>query len=214
MKYLAILVSAVAFVVGTCEAPAKQQPVPNSVALVGDSILWQAILYGQDEMANNAESDQLTYPGWEPKHAQPRLTQLVADPARSPETVVIAFGQNMADRYGAHERAELFSLIYTASDSSCVVLIKPHPAIPGTAAANLNAVRTDMEAAASTRPNTFVMDWSNTVYSHPEYLALDNVHINVPEDWFAWSAAPYAVPAAQAYLNLVKQGISECQQTP
>lgn len=209
MKFVSLLVVAVSLVLAPCDAPVKTQPVPGSVALAGDSILWQAILFGQDERANAANSQKLTAPGWEPKHAQAELRRIVADPALSPETVVIAFGQNMADQYGSQERADLFSLIHTAADSSCVVLVLPHPAKTETWV-NLTAVRLDMAAAAAQRPNTVAVDWSDSVYSDPTLLALDRVHINVPPDWFAWATAPYAVPAAQSYLNLIWEGIGEC----
>jgi hypothetical protein len=189
-----------------CE-PVKSPPVPNRVALAGDSILWQSYLYGGD--LRGADVDHKVYPGWRWEHAQPRVTQDVAGAGTSPDVLVVAFGQNSAGNYDANQSAALMAMVFSPHPDACVVLVQPHPRGDATDPA-IHAMRNDMRTLEGARPNTYVVDWSNKVLEHPEWLGSDMIHLNVPtyEQWVASGAVPE--PAAVGYLEMIWEGTENC----
>lgn len=213
MKFLtaATLVTGLIVNAAGCE-PVKAPPVPGLVAIAGDSVIWQATLYGQDARLMTAETDGMVFPGTEPYHAQAQLSADVADAAKSPDVSVVAFGQNMADVYGSKEKSDLFRLANTPTPSSCVVLVEPSRR-SGEAGVNVDRVRLDLETIAQVRPHTQLVDWNAELQGHADYLGSDSVHLAVPPgEWATWAAAPYAVPAAQAFMAMVWRGVDQCNQ--
>lgn len=184
-----------------CDPPPKASPVPDRVALAGDSVLWQGYLYGGD--LRGADTS-MVYPGTTAEDFVDEAQTMVADPARSPYVLVIAFGQNNRNNYGSAERSALMRLSYAPQASACVVFVLPHD---GLNSADIRQVRTDMIALYESRPNSVVVDWSPVA---PPHLATDHVHLDVPEynSWVDDGAVPD--PDAVAYLDLINSGVDQC----
>jgi len=198
-----------ALVITACEPAVKAPPVPDRVAMAGDSILWQAALYGGD--LHGADLDGKLYPGWEFRQPLPRVIQDVAGAETSPDVLVIALGQNARDVYGSIEWSELTSLAFSPHDDACVVLVKPHIGSSNpTYVDNLTRVRNDMQSIANSRPNTPIVDVTDLYTAHPEHLAADGVHLNVPANWNDWILNPISIPAAIDYANLIWSGVEQC----
>jgi len=180
----------------------KALPVPQRVAMAGDSVLLTAGYYGGG--LRGADADGKIGLGWQAVHAQARVTRDVASPARSPSVLVIAFGQNYGQAFGPAERDQLFTLSFTPHPDACVVLVLPHPGRHWESAhtRNILAVRQTLTTLAAVRPKTVVVDWSPIAQAHPEYIATDGVHLTVPQN----------PRAATAYLDLIWSGVHKCRR--
>lgn len=203
-RLLATVSVAWGLVTGTCDKPVKAPPIPDRVALAGDSVLWQGYLYGGE--LRGADTS-LVYPGTTALDFVDEATAMVANKTRSPEVLVIAFGQNNWQDYGSAEKSGLMQLAYAPADAACVVFLLPYN---GIGAPNIDRYRADAVTLANARPHSTYVDWSIVVKDHPEYLASDHVHLNVPEyqSWLDAGAVPQ--PAAVAYLDVVWSGVAHC----
>lgn len=199
MRYL--ILPLLAFMLFACTPAVKQVPTPNRIAMAGDSVIWQSMLYGGNY--DGYDVDQKVYPGWRAVHAQPRVTQDVATVGTSPEVLVIEFGHNYAT-FGADQRNEVTALAFSPHVNTCVVLVKPHPAPHNTAV--INAYRAHVDSIDAARANTVAVDWSPIVQAHPEYLDEDGVHLNVPP----WEYGVPDQPAAVAFSDMINAGIATC----
>jgi hypothetical protein len=191
---------------GGCLPATKAAPVAQRVAIAGDSLIIQASVYGGD--LHGADIDRKVGLGWTAVKAQPRVSSDVAGAHTAPSVLVVAFGQNYGPRYGAPERSELFSMVFTPHETTCVVLVLPHPGKPWntTHHRNVASVRQTLLDLAAARPNTVVVDWSPEVQAHPEYLADDAIHLDVSAD----ADADGRRDAAVAYGRLVWSGVEQC----
>lgn len=199
MKKLLLL--PLAFVLLACQPVTKASPVPNRVAMAGDSVIWQSMLYGGNYPGYDTEAK--VYPGWRATHAQPRVIQDVAGTSTSPDVLVIEFGHNYT-QLGPNEQAELFAITFAPHFATCVVWVKPHPAPHNTTV--INQVRQAIDDLAAARSHTVTVDWSPIVQANPEFLNEDGVHLNVPEWYYG---VPVQAPAV-AFSEMVNEGISRC----
>lgn len=184
-----------------CVPPVKQPPTPDRIAMGGDSIVWQSIMFHGDYAG--FDTDEKVFPGWRASHAQPRLTQDVATVGASPDVYVFEFGHNYLT-FGEAQRNEVIAHAFTPHEDTCVVIVNPHPG-PNNAAV-INAYRDLVGAIAATRPNTVVVDWSEIAQAHPEYLDEDGVHLEtVPWDY---DVPPQ--PSAVAFADMIHEGIANC----
>ena len=185
----------------------KKPPVPGRVAVAGDSVIWQSLLYGGEY--HGADFEQKTAPGTVAAHAIPRVERDVDGYTTSPDVLVIAFGQNYAEpnAYGATQKQDLMRLVYDPADAACVVVVLPDNARGST---HVNQVRADLTTLANSRPRSVIVDWTTVVAAHPEYLNADHVHLEVPlyEDWVAAGGVPE--PEAVAFAELVWSGVERC----
>jgi len=202
MRKLTIMLGLVLAVVTACQT-VKVPPVPNRNAIAGDSVIWQGILYGGE--FRNADVDGKVYPGTVAINSLPRVEQDVAGATTSASTWVFAYGQNYAEPnpYGETQKADLFRLLYAPHANSCVVVVLPDNTRNS---AHVAQVRKDLQTIAATRAHTQVADWSLVVAVHPEYLAADHVHLNVPP----WEEGIAPQAPAQAFMNMVWEAADRC----
>lgn len=195
--------------VAACEPAVKAPPVDDHVVVSGDSITFQSLYYGSSPVddAWDTAGDTVII-GGEAEDVHPGVAAAVADPARSPDTLVVALGHNdVAADYGRDgftdtDRNQLFALFYAASDEACTVLVLPH--YGGTDPARIwnlevyrNWVRDTIVAGA---PDRFrLVDWRPVAQAHPEYLDVDGIHLNVSDP-----------TAANAFVAMVQTGIDQC----
>lgn len=200
---LVIIIGLTAALTLSCKKP----PVPDRVALTGDSVIWQSLRYGGDY--HGADTDQKVAPGTVASWAIPRVERDVDGYATSPSVLVIAFGQNYSEpnAYGQTQRQDLFRLVYDPADAACVVVVLPDNTRGST---HLEQVRADLTALADSRPHTVLVDLTDLFDAHPEYLSADRVHLDVPvyEDWVAAGSVPE--PEAIAFAQFVWSGVDRC----
>lgn len=192
-----IAVFAVAALIA-CDGVKKQPPVPGRVAASGDSVLLQAMYYGNGSQYGWDDAGKIGK-GWEPKHAHPRVQRDVQGTTTSPAVLGIAFGQNFGDVYGQAERNQLFAFVYLPHPDTCDVLVLPHYAGTNPVhALNLEAVRADLLTFDQQRPNTVSVDWRPIALLHPEYLDPDGVHLNPNSD------------GPRAFVEMIASGVEAC----
>lgn len=205
LKKLAAIGAAVALLV--LGAACKKPPVPGRVAVTGDSVIWQSLLYGGDY--HGADTDQKVAPGTVASWAIPRVERDVDGYTTSPSVLVVAFGQNYAEpnAYGQTQRQDLFRLVYDPADTACVVVVLPDNTRGST---HVDQVRADLTTLANSRPHSVLVDLTDLFTAHPEYLNADHVHLDVPpyEDWVAAGGVPE--PEAVAFAELVWSGVERC----
>ncbi len=199
--------------------PTPQAPVPGRVLVAGDSITMQAIYWGGDRGWDHTDTVMM---GWQAEDAQPGVTQAVTDPARSPETLVIAFGEN--DQIGGFDTTDQWQAIQLAlspAPGACTVLVKPY--YTGTDQARLTGiadVRAWDDQMALIYPDRIeTVDWAPIATEHPGYIDEDGIHLKTtqtdPAEDMANAAnqilAPVLPAAAQAYLDMFANGITACE---
>jgi hypothetical protein len=189
-----------------CLPATKAIPVRRRVAVAGDSLVIQASVHGGD--LHGADIDRKVGLGWTAAKAQPRVRNDVAGTLTAPDVLVMAFGQNYGPDYGAPQRDELYSMVFTPHETTCVVLVLPHPGRPWntTHHKNVVAVRQTLQELAAARRNTVVVDWSPEVQAHPEHLAADGIHLDVTAD----ADGDGRGDAAVAYARLIWSGVERC----
>lgn len=204
---ISALAALVALIASACEPPPPQAPpVPDRVAMAGDSIGWQALLYsGTANIINGYDTTDKLYPGWRAQNAQPRVSQDVQGATTSPDVLVIEFGHNYIT-WGDAQRNELSALAFTPHPDTCVVLVKPHIAPQNTNKTTLNGYRAHVDAIAATRANTVVVDATSVLGVHPEYLDEDGIHLEVPP----WDYGVPDQPSAVAFAQMIAAGVAAC----
>jgi len=180
MRRFASIVMAVATTALGSTACDPPPPPANVVTIVGDSLTMTTLLDG-----HLPGYDVHSMLGWQAEDAQPGLDQRVADPARSPRTVVIVLGQNDA---ADHTDPTLIGDGWTTTDAQQVTRLAntPHPdatvcwilpAYYGTDpayAAGITRFRQWLTAFAAGR-GEHVADWATV--ARPEYIGADGVHL-------------------------------------
>lgn len=186
-------------------ATASCQPVPPapaagptaSVLVVGDSITWQAARYLPWEVS--------AYMGW----TMSDVEQLVWSrrDAGAISTLVVALGTNDSNPvwnggWTATDENLWSSVILNLHPDTPVVLIKPWLG-PGAVQSHVDQVakaRAYVDALASLRPNTVVVDWAD--YGAGQ-LASDGVHLafDVALGDPYYNVLPSAVAARQAAIE-------------
>lgn len=203
MKKITILLVLILAVATACQGATKAPPVPNRNAIAGDSVIWQGFMYGGE--LRNADVEGKVYPGTVAANSLPRVEQDVAGVTTSASTWVFAYGQNYAEpnTYGEAQKADLLRLIYAPHPNACVVVVLPDNTRNSTHVAQ---VRKDLQTIVATRPHTELADWSLVVAAHPEYLAGDHIHMNVP----TWEPDVAPQEPAQAFMNMVWDAADRC----
>lgn len=168
---LILLGAIVIAVTGAC------QPVPGTVFIAGDSLTVQTAITAD---ALPQGWDVVSGLGWQAENVQPLLEQRVNDPARSPETVVIALGQNDAgggtDGFSSADQLQVVALARTPDPAAKVAWVLPWSPGHATRVAGLNAYRSWVITFAQSRGEC-VVDWMPLAQAHPEYLDPDMVHL-------------------------------------
>jgi hypothetical protein len=216
---------------GACELVTKQPPVPDRVAVVGDSVTVLASYYGGG-LGGWDDADKIGI-GWQAEHAQPRLTADVQGPTTSPDILVVALGENDAARsYGRdgftdEDRLQLWSLIGTPADGACVALVKPWYQPPEgqpvdqSQVDGIAAYRDWVDQVVQSDPERYrSVDWRPVVEADPMLLADDGVHIRIEDQTLSANELTVAVndgetaaveqPAAQAYLAVLHAAAYAC----
>lgn len=178
---------------------AAADPVPGRVAIAGDSVTLQSLLYsGDDRGWDLAEKVGL---GWKAVHAQPRLTADVDGLETSPSVLVMAFGHNYHGWSPDYEN-ELLMLAATPAEGSCTVVMLPY--YEGTDAAHqadIDAYRGWAFRLRDALPDRIVLvDATSALAGH---LATDGVHL-VEGDG----------ATGNAFLYQAQRGVDRCLTGP
>lgn len=187
----------------------KQEPVPDLVAVTGDSVTLQSLLYAENSHGwDTAEKVGL---GWRAEHAQPRVDADVRGEETSPEILAIVFGHNYSQGFGNAEAAEVTDMVNAPHEDACVVIVLPH--YEGSSTTHAQAIedyRGWMSALGNVRDRTVVVDWRPIVQAHPEYLEPDGVHLPMQAAWY--EPTNTMIEAAEAYQAVISGGITQCQE--
>lgn len=199
----------------------KQEPEPGRVAVTGDSVTFQSLLYaGNSEGWDTSGKVGL---GWRAEHAQPRVTDdvhgqttdcdtLNADgycDGTSPEILTIVFGHNYRSGFGVEQEAEVEELANTPHENACVVIVLPH--YTGDNATHAQAIEDYRDWAvgfAPTRGRTVTSDWRPVAEDNPEHIWTDGIHLPMEAEWY--EATDRMIAAGEAYQGVIQSGIEQC----
>lgn len=224
------LAVAVTVGVGACDLVVKEPPLPGRVAIGGDSLTVQGSYWGGG-LGDWDQTEKIGV-GWQAEHVQPQATLDVENPAASPDVFVVALGQNDVarswgrDGFTNEDKLQLASLFGTPADGACVAVVEPWYQPPagqpydGTQMEGILAYRAWVEGVVASDPVRYrSVDWRPVAQAHPEYIADDGIHLVVPQTVSANElivavnhdqTAAVEVPAAVAYLDLLRAGAAAC----
>lgn len=178
-----IAITGVALLAAACHLPAQ---TPGTVAVLGDSITWGWLMSGG---GNDLPEGAFLYGDpaatiWQDGFFGDEAPNVVLQNkslAGEADTVVLRYGTNESNPGtgpGAWEAAdeaawtESIGAEYVHPDS-CLVIVLPYVAEHVTFAAEVDEARAFLTGLATTRPNTFVVDWADHV---GDTLSSDGIH--------------------------------------
>ncbi len=193
IRLLAAAVLALAALIG-CTQP----PVPGRVIVAGDSVAWQG---GYTEGSTGYWATSVyTFWGATAADGRPYVAADVADPAKSPQVLVMAYGHNYYPTGITPDvTAELDGMASLPHPTgTCLVIVLP--GYVGSDAQRIQLMADYQTWATSwrdTHPGHVVLvDWASAAAASPDYLMGDGVHLTTP--------------GAAAFADLVNQGTYQC----
>jgi len=193
----------------------KTEPVPDRVAVTGDSVTLQAILYHDNGIMTDWDSSGKVNNGWRADHSIGRVQEDVATEGTSPEVLVVAFGHNYWQDFSPERQKTFRDLLQAPHEDACVVAVMPW--YTGSNPTHLSRIEQVRLVAYHQGllsndnpdvPDIVLVDWKPIVDANPEYHWHDGVHLPMDEEWH--NATPEMVTAGNAYAQMMQDGVDEC----
>ena len=188
----------------SCAACYPEQ-APESIHLEGDSVTfntyWDTGVQGIHTSGEFAPGSTADYSPWG-EAATVRVPKKVAE--GKVDTLIWALGLNDISRNRAGWSSvteDIWSnlLVGEVPETSCVVLVLPWVLdFYGRPIEEMNKMRQWMQDLAAAHQNMVVVDWKPVLEEHPEYSAIDGVHIDKGSG------------GAEARDALYRQGVAGC----
>lgn len=193
----------------------KSEPVPERVAITGDSVTLQAMLYADNGVINDWDSKEKVMLGWRAEHSIDQVQDDVAGEETSPEVLVVAFGHNYWQDFSTERQMVLRDLLQAPHEDACVVAVMPWYTGPNeTHLARIEQVRLVLYHQSTLSNNIVLVDWKSIVDANPGYHYFDGVHLPMGEDdtWDWENPSSEMIEAGNAYTQVMQDGVDACYE--
>lgn len=152
------------------------EPDPDRVTVSGDSLVWQAAAYDPQAFG---DAVVYAYGGLRAVDLYPTVHQDAQDPARVPDVLVMAFGQNYYPQIQPTDVESLNAFAALAGGDGCLVIV-----IPGYVGDDPNRLRLMVDYRAwavswydAHSATTALADWGGLLADNPQYAIEDGFHL-------------------------------------